>query len=57
MTICFAKLEALEKTPPQQMTNEQLIDALSNEAFGHGGETERERELKTEILERMGAGG
>ena len=45
-----------EKIPVQQMTNEQLVDALSSEAFEHGAETERERELKAEILRRMGEG-
>jgi len=40
----------------QQMTNEQLLDAFSDEAFDHGAETELEHELRNEILRRMGNG-
>lgn len=42
-----------EEEVVEQMTNEELVGALTDEAFEYGAETDRERKLKAEILERM----
>lgn len=40
----------------EQIADEKLIDMFAEQVFGHGAETVREKELKTEILRRMQSG-
>lgn len=43
-----------EEKAIEQMTNEELLEAFAEQCFEYGAETDREEELKAEILRRTG---
>jgi len=42
-----------EEKAIEQMTNEELVEMLADEAFEYGAQTDREKKLEAEILKRM----